>query len=419
MFPIPFNERHRLQALTSYGVLDTAPEEAFESLARIACRTFSVPIALVSLVDADRQWFKASVGLSVPETSRDVAFCAHAIAGEGTLVVRDAAADPRFEANPLVTGDPAIRFYAGAPLVTAEGFRLGTFCIIDRAPRPEFSAADVAVLQDFARATMKLLEMRRASQEAVGREQESTAAQGARKDAFALVAHEIRAPIATLIGVARAIEARLFGPLSDPRYATFLSALKETAEQVGETTDRMLDLARLGAGEVDLKEDSVGVCHLLDSAKRAVAGAASAKSLTLEVASLCDDLTLSLDSTLASQMLSNLLVNAVKFSPHGGKLSLKALTNDAGAVAIEVSDQGPGIGDEAIATLFDGPKAVGRPSLTASGGTGLGLPLVKLLVERHGGRLLIERGSPCGTTATLLFPSYRVVDDRKAIAQRA
>jgi len=130
------HEAGRLAALRSYGVLDTPPEPAFDDIARLAADACEAPIALVSLVDEHRQWFKAHVGLARRETPRHLSFCAHAIEADATMTVRDAAADARFATNALVIGEPGIRFYAGAPLVTPAGHRLGTLCVIDTEPRP-------------------------------------------------------------------------------------------------------------------------------------------------------------------------------------------------------------------------------------------------------------------------------------------
>lgn len=134
--PLPANEACRLQALHDYHILDTPPTEGFDNLTRLAAMVCEVPIALVSLLDQQRQWFKARVGhLAVPETTRDVAFCAHAILQPGLMEVPNALEDERFFDNPLVTGEFQLRFYAGMPLITADGYALGTLCVVDQAPR--------------------------------------------------------------------------------------------------------------------------------------------------------------------------------------------------------------------------------------------------------------------------------------------
>ncbi len=155
------SETNRLSALHALEVLDTPPEAIFDSLTQLAALTFQTPIALVSLVDADRQWFKSCIGLDVRETSRDVAFCDHAIRQEGVMVVLDATQDGRFADNSLVTGELGIRFYAGAPLVTPAGQRLGTLCIIDVHSRESFDEVQCAQLAAMANAVTDALVMRR------------------------------------------------------------------------------------------------------------------------------------------------------------------------------------------------------------------------------------------------------------------
>ena len=154
------SEHARLQTLNSYEVLDSPPEQIFDDLARLAASIAGTPIALVSLVDGKRQWFKAKIGLDAPETPRDVAFCAHAIRWPDVFVVPDATRDERFSTNPLVMGGPKIRFYAGAPLITHDGHALGTLCVIDTIPR-NFSGSEREALRELAQQVMGQLELRR------------------------------------------------------------------------------------------------------------------------------------------------------------------------------------------------------------------------------------------------------------------
>ena len=146
---IPQDEQARLETLRSFSILDTPPEERFDRLTRMAKRLLGVPIALVSLIDENRQWFKSCVGLSASETSRDISFCGHAILGNELFIVPDTQKDERFADNPLVVGDPNIRFYAGCPLRAPNGQKLGTLCIIDRQPR-NLEMEDLEALEDLA-----------------------------------------------------------------------------------------------------------------------------------------------------------------------------------------------------------------------------------------------------------------------------
>ena len=154
------DERQRLQALRTYRILDTDPEQAFDDLALLASQICGTPIALISLVDEERQWFKARVGMSVRETARNVSFCSRAIEQEGLFIVPDALRDARFRENALVTGDPHIRFYAGAPLITRDGDALGALCVIDRRPRT-LTDDQLAALRTLRRQVEAQLELRR------------------------------------------------------------------------------------------------------------------------------------------------------------------------------------------------------------------------------------------------------------------
>ncbi len=158
--PKPANETARLEVLRQFEVLDTDPEASFDDLTRLAAYLCNTPIAIITLIDTKRQWFKSRVGLTQAETSRDISFCAHAITRPGPLVVRDALDDERFRENPMVTSDPHIRFYAGAPLTSEEGYSLGTLCVVDRVPR-DLTPGQIAALRVLSQQVMTQLELRR------------------------------------------------------------------------------------------------------------------------------------------------------------------------------------------------------------------------------------------------------------------
>jgi len=162
--PKPKNESRRLKVLWQYDVLDTVPEEVFDDLTELAGHICKTPIALISLVDEDRQWFKSKIGVTISETSRDISFCAHAIMREGLFIIPDATKDARFKNNPLVTGRQRIRFYAGAPLISPDGYALGSLCVMDNRPRT-LDTDQQEALRVLAHHVVSQLELRRHARE--------------------------------------------------------------------------------------------------------------------------------------------------------------------------------------------------------------------------------------------------------------
>lgn len=166
-YPVGEREAERLAAVLNCGILDTADDPKFDRITRIVCHALRVPMALISIVDERRQWFKSRHGLDVRETPREWAFCAHAVCGTAPFVVRDATADPAFSSNPLVTGPPHIRFYAGMPLLDRSGLALGTLCVLDVVPR-ELSTEDFATLHDLGEFCAHIIMVDRAKDEHEG-----------------------------------------------------------------------------------------------------------------------------------------------------------------------------------------------------------------------------------------------------------
>lgn len=156
-YPIPSDETERLATLRRYMILDSGTDPAFDRIVNLASHQFGVPTALVSLIDSERQWFKATCGLDADETGRDVSFCTHALMGDEIMVVPDATRDPRFKNNPFVLEGLKIRFYAGAPLIVPEGHAIGTLCIIDDLPRPCFCREDRALLRALSDVVVDLI----------------------------------------------------------------------------------------------------------------------------------------------------------------------------------------------------------------------------------------------------------------------
>ncbi|KJV05881.1 hypothetical protein VZ95_21055, partial [Elstera litoralis] len=195
--PVPPNEAARLDELHSFCVLDTPDDPRLDHLVQLTTRLLDCPIALVSLLDSDRQWFKAKAGLATQETPRQLAFCAYAILDDDVMIVEDALSDPRFTANPLVTDSPHIRFYAGAPLISETGFRLGTLCVIDQRPR-EFTDAQQSLLKELAQLVVDTLDLHRIIQQT---RQDNLA----RTRFLSSLSHELRTPLNAIMGFSEMI----------------------------------------------------------------------------------------------------------------------------------------------------------------------------------------------------------------------
>src|SRR6266404_2063947 len=196
-YPVPANEAERLRTLRSYKILDTKPEERFDELTQLAALICDAPISLISLIDTDRQWFKSRFGLDMQESPRAQAFCTHAIMQPEMFVVPDAAQDERFAHNPFVTGDPHIRFYAGAPLATRDGHLLGTLCVIDRQPHT-LTKEQKTALEILARHVIANIELRSDLQELKDALAARDAAEGPSGEA-AVGLDEIMAKLRTIV----------------------------------------------------------------------------------------------------------------------------------------------------------------------------------------------------------------------------
>src|SRR5712692_3005554 len=240
--PLAEDEPARLDALYAYDVLDTPPEAAFDDLTRLASQICGTPVAMVSLVDGNRQWFKSKIGTEVTETPRDIAFCAHAILQPDLFIVTDAEADERFADNPLVTAAPHVRFYAGAPLITPEGHALGTLCAVDQVPHT-LSPDQQEALRALARQAMDQLRLRRNLKQL--RELEAL-----RDSLTHMIVHDLRTPLTSLLTGLQTLEQA--GELNELQ-----TELLQLSAQGGQTLlgmiNDLLDMNKLEDGSLKLE----------------------------------------------------------------------------------------------------------------------------------------------------------------------
>ena len=394
---IPDNETARLSKLRGYKILDTLPEESFDRVTRLVADLLDVPIALVSLIDSDRQWFKSRVGLDATETSREISFCGHAILDTDVFVVEDAALDGRFADNPLVTAGPSIRFYAGAPLRTPDGQNIGTLCAIDSKPR-KLSERERRMMNDFAHVVVSELELRTAIMDSMSIAAQEANERALQNDFISDVTHELRTPLTSIHGALRLIEEGAFGQIDTPLKNALDIASRNSVTLLGLIND-LLDFQKLGAGKMEFNFKPVNSGQLLRVVCEDMTGFAARRNVTIEV-SVENDTVFLADNLRIAQVLTNILSNAVKFSPKGGHVTAKSsCTKDRAHFTI--TDRGPGIPKDFQDKVFE---KFTRAKVQATGpGTGLGLAISKIITDAHRGTIGFET-SAAGTTFRLDLP---------------
>ncbi len=425
------DEAQRVARLHEYAVLDTPPEVGFDRLVELAARFFSVPMAAVSLIDSQRQWLKASYGLPRNECPRGESFCTRAIETDGVMVIPDTAADPRFAHHPMVIGPARVRFYAGAPLRTKDGYRLGTLCIVDVEPRPfgaeeEASLADLAAMvvdeldlrllaghlhrevegsrqqrgtleQQVEHRTAELLRANKTLRAEIARRQKSEALQQhakeeaekanrAKSEFLSRMSHELRTPLNAILGFGQILQAQV--PSDAHRDCT--THIVNAGRHLLGLINEVLDISRIEAGRVELTVEPVRMAETVGETLDLIRPLADEHGITVELAAkACVKEIALMDRQRFKQVLLNLLSNAVKFSPEGSRVTLDCRTVRGKRVRLCVRDNGPGIPPEKLERLF---VPFDRLDAEHSGvpGTGLGLTLSKHLTEAMNGTLGVK-----------------------------
>ena len=391
--PFPPNEADRLLALRSFSVLDTGPEESYNDLTCIAAAICQTPIALVSLIDEDRQWFKARLGLDVQETSRDLSFCAHAILQQDLFIIKDAQRDNRFADHPAVLGDPYVRFYAGMPLITGDGYALGTLCVVDREPR-QLSDTQAAALRALSRQVIYLLEMRLQNMRLAQLNQSRT-------HLLTVLSHDLKSSFSTLIGYTRALNKRA-RRMSVDDILNALKRIEDSSERGHQLLLDILDWSRRQIKEKSHILDSMDAVTCCREAMDLVEAIAQAKHVSLSLIAP-EKIILHSDQRMLISALQNLLSNAVKFSYPGGQVEIRA--EDAEShVNITVTDYGVGMDPARAEKIFQTDDFSSTKGTQGEPGTGLGTLLVKEFVGWSGGSVNVISQLGRGCSVKLVLP---------------
>lgn len=379
-------EKLRLAALHAYGILDTPREAAFDDITRIAALICDVPIAVVNLIDRDRQWFKSEIGLGVRETPLDTSICAHAILQQDMLVVPDTLDDARFRQNPLVTGDPRLRFYAGALLKTADGHPLGTVCVLDTRPR-ELGPNQLDALRALARQVMAQLELRRLLTQA-------QQANRYRSRLMAIAGHDLKTPLRTASYAIRKVQKKL-----DAEPSELLGDALTALNQIDADFSELAAIAVTGDDGAVPNQEEIALEDVLQPVLATWQPLAGLKKLRLR--HVPTRVRVRSHHVLLATMLGNLIGNAVKYTERGSVLVGCRRRGDR--IMVEIIDTGCGMKQTQSEALFDAFHQL-DPS---SDGLGLGLWIVRSTAETLGHPVHLRSEPGIGSRFSVELPRVR------------
>ena len=397
----PKKELARIADLLSYDILDTPEEEELNEIVRLASSICDMPISLISLIDENRQWFKAKVGLDSKETPREYAFCTHAIRGNSTFMVPDAKEDERFKDNPLVLGNPNIRFYAGVPLTTPQGQNLGTLCVMDDRPG-ELSAEKERALRILARQVVSHFELKKKNKVLQSTLQ---TIENQRKQLenhnqvltrlLSIISHDLRNPIENL--------KQLFGMFSNGELTTdelkiLRSDVDKSLSSTSELLHNLLSWASNQISGMGMNVTRVDLHQLIDEQFESAELSASRKRNKL-VNEVQPSTFINADADMLRFIVRNLVTNANKFTSKG--TVMVRLETGVAAHRIEVRDTGCGMNQDRLSKLFSWKQRQTSLGTAGEKGSGLGLLISQQFAKQLGGGLDVKSEPGKGTAIAI------------------
>lgn len=385
-------ETRRIEELLRYEVLDTEDEKALDELTQLASVICGTSISLISLVDKDRQWFKSRVGLNARETPREIAFCSHAILQEKIFEVPDALEDARFADNPLVTGAPDIRFYAGTPLISTAGMPIGTLCVIDTEPKRLDKKQQLA-LNTLAKQVISQLELRLHNRQLQRMQKDQ-------KQIFAVMSHDLRSPFNGILGLSKILHKNA-DTLEPGLIAEMADGILESSLKVYQLLDEILQWSRNQLGAVHVEIKAIALDPLIIETISLMQESFSLKNLSVNHVTNESAVVLA-DSNLTKTIIRNLLANAIKYTPDEGNIDIETRYHD-GEFQLVITDTGQGVPLIIQDVLFNDCVA-SHCGTKGESGHGLGLSVCGDFARKQQGYLSLDKNYKEGAKLTLNFP---------------
>ena len=385
-------ESNRLTEIERYQVLDSQPEQAFDRVTKLASEFFETPVAAISLCDRERLWFKSIVGLDCAEMPRTAGICSQVIYNDTPLVLHSASEHPEFHDHPMVADAPHVRFYAGAPLVTPSGQRIGSLCVADINARPGFTRAEAGRLKELASLVVDELELRLERMKAVR-------ASDAKSSFLAAMSHEIRTPMNGVLGMTDLL---LSNDDLAERQRQRIEVIKRSGHTLLALLDQILDLSKIEADKLELTKEPFDLRGLVQDLHTLFQARAQEQGLWFDLMDRLGTVPQLLGDPLRiRQILSNFLNNAIKFTREGGvaiRASARSMPNGNVQIRLDVQDTGIGIDPASIDRVFAPFEQADPSTCSQFGGTGLGLAICKRLAMMMGGDVGAESTQGQGST---------------------
>lgn len=387
-------EVERIRTLKKYQILDTPPDGSFDRITQLAAKLLHVPIAIITLVDTDRIWFKSLYGINLKQINRDPGLCSSAILSDDIYIVEDAVRDPRTLANPLVAGDFGLQFYAAVPIKVRGNYNLGTLCVLDKNPR-SISEIEKMVLKNLAEILIDQIELRLEARKAVSRQNEL----------LHIAAHDLKNPLTTI-----PIWSDLIKNENDnsENISKMCGKIKEASSKMFRVVNELLETARADSEACQLNMDKIDLSELIASVVSSYKILAANKDQTINFIGKTG-IYIYGDKNKLTIIPENLISNAIKYSSNGSVIAIQ-VSSKTNIAMLEVQDEGCGFDKEEKLLLFKRFSKLNNQSPGEGSSAGLGLSIVKELAEAHHGSASAEsKGKNCGATFTVEFPLLKKV----------
>jgi signal transduction histidine kinase len=394
--PLPVNEQERQAALEEYYILDTPPETGFDDITRMASAICNTPVALINLIDGNRQWFKSHQGLSIGEFARDQSFCAATMRNtDDVFIVTDASDDEHFSSHPWVTGSPSIVFYAGVTLVNPDGFPLGTVCVMDYVART-LDETQLRSLQSLAKQTVSLLELRKKTIQLDDTHAELQNAYADLEKFSHIASHDLKSPLNNIISLTHLLKDG-YGSKLDEEGNEYVNYLNDAAYQLSDLISGILTYSRSSQLPLEQKEH-ISLGELIEEVKELLRIPANTT-----ISYQKEEQHIHTSRIALKQILLNLVHNAIKYNDKRNRQINISFLDEGPSYTFVVKDNGPGIEEEHREKIFElfhrlQKKGDGGESL------GIGLAIVKRLVEKLGGSIKVESEMTKGTSFIFSIP---------------